>query len=348
MCEGTGRNDARAFSLGLRENGGSAPQGGGEIVPVADGARPRGHLPVTAALVGCVVGGVASAAFPLASCGLVAACHLVVRREASAKARVLAAPLALGPAVLVCLLFRAPLPEALVACVVGLVASVFAAGRGLTTGRGIVLAVLASCALLASDAALALLLGTTLQSRMEELASDWLSSLAPGAGMAQADEVRQMFSVLWPQSYVAVGTVMVLLAIAGIWVGSRRSGLPRELLPRLSGFDLPLWVVGAVAAALLGLTVGRIGSIGSVSMVSANVAACGRVALAVQGYAALAYVIASRHRIGPVGASALAVASVLLESQFYALTIVGLVDVWRNLRQLPRGASTKAGGSQQE
>lgn len=34
------------------------------------------------------------------------------------------------------------------------------------------------------------------------------------------------------------------------------------------------------------------------------------------------------------------VAGLVLEDQFYVMTIVGLIDVWKNFRHLPRGVKT--------
>jgi len=45
----------------------------------------------------------------------------------------------------------------------------------------------------------------------------------------------------------------------------------------------------------------------------------------------------SQKKIGPFAMVFLTLLAVYLELQFYVMTIVGLVDVWRNFRHLPRG-----------
>ena len=71
-------------------------------------------------------------------------------------------------------------------------------------------------------------------------------------------------------------------------------------------------------------------------MVVTNVILAVRFALAAQGLAVLSWVIREKKPSGLMAALAV-IAALYLEVQFIVMSIVGLVDVWRNFRHLERG-----------
>ena len=128
------------------------------------------------------------------------------------------------------------------------------------------------------------------------------------------------------------------VAWIGVQTAARGLRLPQDLLPHLAGFDAPLWTVVLLVASLLGLSLGSVisSTTGLVSQVSLNAVMVSRLIFAAQGLAVLSWLFRQK-RMGPFAVAFLTLLAIFLELQFYIMTIVGLVDVWRNFRHLPRG-----------
>ena len=77
----------------------------------------------------------------------------------------------------------------------------------------------------------------------------------------------------------------------------------------------------------------------AVNMISANVLVALRIAFAIQGFAIITWPIQTKH-VGAFAGACTIVAGLFFEDQFYGMTLLGLVDVWKNFRHLPRGVKT--------
>lgn len=156
----------------------------------------------------------------------------------------------------------------------------------------------------------------------------------------QLKVARDTLVTLWPMTFVVVGMVEYVLCLWGARFGRSLAGTRAEKPSRFVEFDLPLWAVGLglvlAAAYAVVLTVPEIQT-PEILMVSANVIATLRLAVAVQGFAVVYALTKRTSRLFlVVGVSA---AALMLEADFFVLTLVGLVDVWTDLRHLGRGSS---------
>jgi len=181
---------------------------------------------------------------------------------------------------------------------------------------------------------------TTIPEIAEAIVASYQASLAdlPVDTMAQVNTVLSAFKNLWPISYVVMGLGEFCVAWIGVQTAARGLRLPQDLLPHLAGFDAPLWTVVLLVASLLGLSLGSVisSTTGLVSQVSLNAVMVSRLIFAAQGLAVLSWLFRQK-RMGPFAVAFLTLLAIFLELQFYIMTIVGLVDVWRNFRHLPRG-----------
>lgn len=316
------------------------------IVP-AGGGRPTRSLSAPAGLFFCALGGaVASSSIPAVAPALVAyGCASVFATTRSTPTRAASVFAALVPAVALSVTAGpAAVAGALIACAVAFaVAGAALLGR-VTPGFAAVVCALAAFGQMGVDAAVAAAHGTTLGASVSALVDVYASQLgSQGAAMAATmDAVQALMAVMWPTAYVIAALGLYLSGLLGTHLAAAQAkeGVVRP--GRLADYDLPLWVVAVLVAAAAGLAFALTtsGDAARVALVvSANVVMALRFALAVQGLAVLSWFLRGR-QVGPV-ASALAWGLALyLETQFVVLSLVGLVDVWANLRHLPRGART--------
>lgn len=321
------------------------------IVP-AGGGRPERALSAPAGLFFCALGGaVASSAVSVLAPALVAyGCASVLATSRSAAMRAGCALAALVPA-LGLSVTEGPVSTAaaLVACLVGLAMAVAARLGRVTSGFAVATCALAALGQMGADAAVAAASGTTLPASVTALVDAYASQLgSQGVALAaQADFVRSFMALMWPTAYVIAALGLYLFGLLGTHLAAARVEEGALRVGRLADYDLPLWVVAVLVVAAAGLAF-ALTTDGDASraalVVSANVVMALRFALAVQGLAVLSWFLRGR-RVGPV-ASALAWGLALyLEMQFVVLSLVGLVDVWANLRHLQRGARADEAGS---
>lgn len=165
---------------------------------------------------------------------------------------------------------------------------------------------------------------------------------AAGGGIQAELMVQQLepvFMAIWPFVYVVSSLSDVLAASIGSFLmGARTSGMAK--MPLLASFDMPLWPVAALALSVLGLGVSAAGFPGSqlVLTVSATALLSVRIIFALQGFGVVLSLM-GRYRLGCFGRTALTVLSIWLETMFFLVSIVGLVDVWANFRKLERSSS---------
>ena len=339
--------------------GGSAGPSQAErgIVPAGRGAgRSPQALSAPAGLFFCALGGaVASSTLSVLAPALVA--YGVISVAASTEGslrRVACVPAAIVPAVALSLTTGASsLVAAVIACLMALAASEAIVRGRLTPGFACVACAAAALGQMGADAAFAAASGSSLSQAISALLDAYQAQLgAQGAALAaQMQVVRSVISVMWPTAYVVAALALYLSALlgAGLAAGKAEQGsVPR--VPRLVDYDLPLWVVAVLVAGVAGLAFGLTaeGPVARAALVvSANVVMALRFALAAQGLAVLSWFVREKH-LGPMASALAGAVALYLEMQFVVLTVAGLVDVWANLRHLPRGAAPESAGSAQQ
>lgn len=193
------------------------------------------------------------------------------------------------------------------------------------------------------EAAVATAAGSSLSQVVDGLLAYMVSVAQDAAGTGIQAEliVRQIAPVLkalWPFTYVASAGMDALAAGIGSYLMYvRTSGIPR--IPAIAAFDMPMWPVGVLIASILGLSASLSGFPGAEVLLSASVTALMsvRFIFAIQGFAVV-LTFANRFRFGCLGRTLLLVLSIWLETMFFIVSIVGLIDVWANFRKLTRGS----------
>lgn len=192
------------------------------------------------------------------------------------------------------------------------------------------------------EAAVATAAGSSLSQVVDGLLAYMVSVAQDAAGTGIQAEliVRQIAPVLkalWPFTYVASAGMDALAAGIGSYLMYvRTSGIPR--VPAIAAFDMPMWPVGVLIASILGLSASLSGFPGAEVLLSVSVTALMsvRFIFAIQGFAVV-LTFANRFRFGFLGRTLLLVLSIWLETMFFIVSIVGLIDVWANFRKLTRG-----------
>lgn len=192
------------------------------------------------------------------------------------------------------------------------------------------------------EAAVATAAGSSLSQVVDGLLAYMVSVAQDAAGTGIQTEliVRQIAPVLkalWPFTYVASAGMDALAAGIGSYLMYvRTSGIPR--VPAIAAFDMPMWPVGVLIASILGLSASLSGFPGAEVLLSVSVTALMsvRFIFAIQGFAVV-LTFANRFRFGCLGRTLLLVLSIWLETMFFIVSIVGLIDVWANFRKLTRG-----------
>lgn len=192
------------------------------------------------------------------------------------------------------------------------------------------------------EAAVATAAGSSLSQVVDGLLAYMVSVAqdAVGTGIQAELIVRQIAPVLkalWPFTYVASAGMDALAAGIGSYLMYvRTSGIPR--VPAIVAFDMPMWPVGVLIASILGLSASLSCFPGAEVLLSVSVTALMsvRFIFAIQGFAVV-LTFANRFRFGCLGRTLLLVLSIWLETMFFIVSIVGLIDVWANFRKLTRG-----------
>ena len=335
----------RALALWDASNSkGASPEQGG-IVPAGDGAQaPRGGSSLVAGLVICALGGVIAGYIPMLGCfaiGYGAAITLAARNPLQALATLACT---LMPAAVVALVAQvATVPSVLVACVIG-IGTAWATSRSrLSLSVSFALIGCGTLALIGVDAIQLQSMDSSIADMITQLVNEYAKSIgvASVSAVAQIESLRSVLQLYWPSAYLVVALAEYLCSLLGARASVRREGLCVSM-PSLVDYDVPVWLVGVLVADILGLTAVSLvpqAYTNIVNMITANLLVALRSAFAVQGFAIIAWLIRTRH-VGAFAGACTIVAGLVLEDQFYVMTIVGLVDVWKNFRHLPRGVKT--------
>ena len=335
----------RALALWSAPGPKDASPGQGGIVPVGDDAKaPRGGSSLVAGLVICALGGAIAGYVPMLGCFAIGYGAVITLTGRSPLQALATLACTVAPATIVAFLAEvATVPSVLVACAVGIGTAWAVARDKLSLSVAFALIVCGTLALIGVDVIQLQSMGSS----MADMITQLVNGYASGIGVAsvsvteQVESTRAMLQAYWPSAYLVVALVEFLCALLGARASARRER-PGTAMPTLAEYDVPVWLVGVLVADILGLTaVGLVppAYTNAVNMVSANLLVALRIAFAVQGLAVIAWLIRSRH-VGAFAGACTIVAGLVLEDQFYVMTIVGLVDVWKNFRHLPRGVKT--------
>lgn len=160
--------------------------------------------------------------------------------------------------------------------------------------------------------------------------------------------IEPVMELIWPLVYVLSAALDALVAGFGSFLGSVQRPGPREALPpsgpvlrvpQISLFDAPLWLVGVLALAVLGLGVSfaNVPEAQLIRTVSVTLFLSVRIIFMIQGFA-VALGLLNRWHVGCIGRIAIIMIALWLEVMF-VMSIIGLIDVWANFRKLPRDGS---------
>ena len=160
--------------------------------------------------------------------------------------------------------------------------------------------------------------------------------------------VAPVFESIWPIVYVVTALFNVAIAGFGSLLGGVQPVRPgthpspaemRGRIPQVSAFDAPLWAVGLLALAVLGIAAATlpVPQEQLIRTASWTLLLSVRFIFTLQGIGVLLGVL-DRWRTGCITRVIVIMIAISLETMF-VLSIIGLVDVWANFRKLPRDGS---------
>lgn len=329
---------------GMEGSGAKAPGAGG-IVPAGGPSNQRGFSLFNGkglAYWTCALGGIlASSEAPVLS-PILMGCGFATAARAGLREKVIAAVIGIASTVVFSASSGvATIANALLACLASLVVAGMLARGKMTSGTACVSVAVLAVAYLCSDAVASAVAGTTLTATVNAIADAAWGALGSTSlsTAAQMQDVKALFGLLWPTTYVLVALLTCAFAWTGALLAVPRAERDQAKVLRLSAFDLPLWAVAVLVACLAGLAVALTfpkAAGGLLLMVCGNLAMVARIAFAVQGLALVSGLVREKG-VSPLLAGLLGAAALVLEVQFFVLTIAGLVDAWANFRHLPRG-----------
>ncbi len=194
------------------------------------------------------------------------------------------------------------------------------------------------CMTLAVDAVRSALAGTSLQDELLGYVFEALREIAGTDVQTELtiEQVKPVLSALWPLAYMLSAAMDAFAAGVGSHLMSvRTSGDAR--VPNVAKFDAPLWCVGVLALAILGLGASfmDLPFAEVIRTVCVTVLMSIRFVFAAQGLGVASSLLA-RARLGCVLLVPLIICLIWLETMFLVLSIVGLIDVWVDFRRMRR------------
>ena len=331
-----------------REDGGSGQQALATRTP---GRAALAPLPLGAVAALCVVAGLCAGVYPVLAAFAVGMGYAAfvasgsagsAGTSGSAWSRPAACALIAVPAIASALLFGlAGVEDAVAACAVGIVAAeLYLRGR-LGAGSACLAVAVLSSLLFAVSEGIARLAGTSLYEQFSLVIDLYLQEVGELSIDAQAllDQVKAIVEAIWPSAFSLIVFAEFALASRGAATGAARQGAAIDGNQPFVQFDVPLWVVGCLIAAIAALAAAQAlpAYAGALTTVGGSLLCTLRLAFAVQGFAVLLWFMRSRGARGLMSAFIVGIAF-YLELNMFVLTIVGVLDVWANLRRLNRGA----------
>lgn len=197
-------------------------------------------------------------------------------------------------------------------------------------------------AMVMADASILMLQGesfaayvSALLDEMRELTVASLGGTVPVAVEASIDQTLEFLGKTWPLIYALRAAGVVVLGLFGLML-SRRDTY-QSVYAAFTRYDMPLWGVVALAAAIACLAYGAFGPrwADAVEAAGLNVLMFLRAAFFLQGLA-VAMSLMDRRRWGPVPRVLVIMLMLMAELGFYAVCVFGVIDVWANFRRLER------------
>ena len=231
--------------------------------------------------------------------------------------------------------------------IVGILLAVSLLPRVNVQAVGAMLAALVAVAGVASDSLLAWRQHMTLwaanEANVRAAMAQFTAAIGPSASVDTGDQTRLLEGMMmsaWPSVYVVTGLVMSVVTIAAIGWAAHRAG--RDVgVPALGMLDLTPHVVWPLVIGLLLSAVSRSSLPYAVVMgaVGLNLLLCARALFFIQGMGVSAGVL-NRAGVGRGGRIFALAALAAIDAVTLAVSLVGLVDFWLNIRRLPRDGST--------
>ena len=324
----------------VREESGA--NGADKALITLSGATPGLEpLPFWRAVLWCVVSGASAGISPILAPFFVGFGHAALAGTGGARGRAISAVCLVAPAAACALLFGfAGLEDALVACAIGVTAAELYLANRLTPGSSCMAVGVMGLALLGISELIARAAGTSLSEQIATMIDYYIETLGASSIETQmvSDQMKAIVMAIWPTAFFVIVYMGFILGIAGARVGAARQGVPVGAHEPFEAFDLPLWVVGLLIGAIVLLAASSAVPAYAelLSRVAGTTLGALRLAFATQGFAVLIWFKREKAWRGLVGLIAIVIA-LYLEFNMFVLTIVGVLDVWLNLRRLSRG-----------
>lgn len=318
--------------------GGEVPKG---TIMLPDTGMPLGPLAFWKALAWCVAAGACAGFSPVVAPLFAGFGYAALAGRGNLRMRAICAIGLIVPAVACALFFRtAGIEDAVLSCVVGMTGAHLYLRNRLTPGIACICVAVIGLVLLAASELSARMAGTTLAALATEVLDDYQQALGSSSIETRMvfDQLRTLFDAIWPTAFFTIAFAEFLLSLAGALIGARRQRIDVGERVPFQHFDLPLWVVGLLIAGIVLLALSAaVPTLGDAFMLAGGtILGTLRLAFATQGYAVLSWFEHKRGWRGLIGL-VITAAAFYLELNMFVLTIVGILDVWINLRHLSRG-----------
>lgn len=188
----------------------------------------------------------------------------------------------------------------------------------------------------------AMVAGQNLPSMVDALIQGMASGASSLSQASALAALKPFLAGLWPTYFVTEGFVITALACLGAYVATRD-----RAKGHLGRYDVPLWIVGVLLAGIVSLVLAGIFPAGSFLFdpVGWNLILTARLAFAVQGFAVVEWILA-KHHVRTLPRVLLFVVLAYLEVLFFAMSVIGVVDVWADFRHLRRAHASQKGDAE--
>lgn len=214
--------------------------------------------------------------------------------------------------------------------------------RRLGAGPVLLVAAGAAAGLMACDAYLSaqagLSLADTLGAYYQGVADAYERSLSSSVeAQTMARTITDLMGTYWPLAYGLVGVLWCASALLGTAMFTRPGAPGNAYATKFHDCDVPLWVLVCLVAGFAVTVLAREGAAlpQELVFVCANLLQAMRFVVALQGLAVVVWFLAS-HDIGSFGQALGVLFGIWLETQFMAMSVLGLVDGFANFRNIGR------------
>ncbi len=318
-------------------------ESGAELAPRgAFEARTEGPDNLVPGLVWCVAGAVVSGFIPLLSGFATAYGTCLATKGRGARESLLALAAAVVPAVAVGAVTQASsLMEPVLPAISGFSLGLLVAKRKLRASTLLCAVLGLAAALIATDAVLSYAAGTTLGASIDAMLTAAAAEYGEMAGSSEVQSALEgaiaLLRQYWPLAYAAMAAAWCVSAGLGCAMFVHSGPDAAECAVKLRDFDLPIWALVALVATFALTVMDREGMPVPAEVVfwAKNLLQALRVACAIQGIAVAVWFLATQE-IGRFGQVLASILCVWLETEFMAMSVVGLVDGLADFRNIAR------------